>query len=95
MLVAIVGIAPCFTLLPVLFAAVPYGTTAVIWVMITYAVATIGTMVILTNILLKVVNLITKFVAIEKQIEILSGVIIFAVGIWVLTEEYWLALLSS
>ena len=94
MLAAIVGIAPCFTLLPVLFAAVPYGGMTVFWVMVSYAVATIVSMVILTNIFLKAINLVTRFAAIEKEIEILSGVIIFGVGIWVLGEKYWLSLLG-
>jgi ABC-type nickel/cobalt efflux system permease component RcnA len=94
MIAAITGIAPCFTLLPVLFAAVPYGGMAVFWVMVSYAVATIVSMVILTNIALKAINLVTRFAAIEKEIEILSGVIILIVGIWVLGEKYWLSILG-
>jgi len=88
MIAAIVGIAPCFTLFPVLFAAVPYGTNAVIWVMISYAVATIVSMVILTNIALKAINLITRFSAFERHIEMVTGVVILLVGVCMLTEEY-------
>jgi cytochrome c biogenesis protein CcdA len=94
MIAAITGIAPCFTLLPVLFAAVPYGGMTVFWVMVAYAIATIVSMVILTNIALVAINWITRFSAIDREIEIISGVIILLVGIWVLGEKYWLSLLG-
>ncbi|MCW3993144.1 MAG: hypothetical protein NWE85_01055 [Candidatus Bathyarchaeota archaeon] len=85
-IVAIVGIAPCFTLIPVLVAAVPYGVTTTLLVMLSYAIATIGMMVILTSIALKAIEYVTRLARIEKHVEILAGVVIFAVGVWLLVE---------
>ena len=85
-IVAIVGIAPCFTLIPVLVAAVPYGATTILLVMLSYAVATIGMMVILTSIALKAIEYVTKLGGIEKHMEILAGIVIFLVGVWLLFE---------
>ena len=85
-IVAIVGIAPCFTLIPVLIAAVPYGATTTLLVMLAYAVATIGMMVILTSIALKTIQYITKLHRIEKHMEILAGFVIFLVGVWLILE---------
>lgn len=88
-IVAIVGIAPCFTLIPVLVAAVPYGVTTTLLVMLSYAVATIGMMVILTSIALKAIEYVTRLTKIEKHMEILAGAVIFAVGVWLLVEIGW------
>ena len=85
-IVAIVGITPCFTLIPVLLAAVPYGVTTTVMVMISYAVATIGMMITCTLIALKTIQYITKLHRIEKHMEILAGLVIFAVGVWLLLE---------
>lgn len=85
-IVAIVGIAPCFTLIPVLIAAVPYGTTTTLLVMLSYAVATIGMMITLTLIALKTIQYITKLHRIEKHMEILAGLVILAVGVWLILE---------
>jgi len=85
-IVAIVGIAPCFTLIPVLLAAVPYGVTTTLMVMLTYAVATIGMMMILTSIALKAIRYVTRLKKIEKHIEMLTGAIIILVGVWFLVE---------
>ena len=85
-IVAIVGIAPCFTLIPVLIAAVPYGTTTTLLVMFSYAIATIGMMVILTSIALKTIQYVTKLHKIEKHMEILAGLVILLVGIWLILE---------
>ncbi len=82
-LVAIVGIAPCFTLIPVLFDAMWYGTTTILSVMVVYAISTIGMMVILTSIALKTITFITRLAKIEKYIEIIAGLIILAIGLWV------------
>ncbi|MCW4021960.1 MAG: hypothetical protein ACOWW1_06830 [archaeon] len=87
-MVAIVGIAPCFTLIPVLIAAVPYGTTTTLLVMLSYAVSTIGMMVVLTLIALKTIQYISKLHRIEKHMEILSGLVILAVGVWLILEIY-------
>lgn len=86
LLVAIVGIAPCFTLIPVLVATVPYGATTIFLVMLSYAVATIGMMVTLTSIALKAIQYVTKLEKVERHLEILAGVIIFAVGVWLILE---------
>ncbi|UCC58617.1 MAG: hypothetical protein JSW14_01480 [Candidatus Bathyarchaeum sp.] len=85
-IVAIVGIAPCFTLIPVLIAAVPYGATTTLLVMLSYAVATIGMMVILTSIALKTIQYVTKLHRIEKHMEILAGFVILIVGVWLILE---------
>jgi hypothetical protein len=85
-IVAIVGIAPCFTLIPVLVAAVPYGVTVTLWVMLSYAVATIGMMVTLTSIALKAIQYVTRLEKIEKHLEILAGFVIFIVGVWLILE---------
>jgi nickel/cobalt transporter (NicO) family protein len=87
-MVAIVGIAPCFTLIPVLIAAVPYGTTTTLLVMLSYAVSTIGMMVVLTLIALKTIQYISKLHRIEKHMEILAGLVILAVGVWLILEIY-------
>jgi nickel/cobalt exporter len=83
---AIVGVAPCFTLIPVLIAAVPYGATTTLLVMLAYVVATIGMMVLLTAIALKTIQYITKLHKIEKYLEILAGIIILLVGLWLILE---------
>lgn len=85
-IVAIVGIAPCFTLIPVLIAAVPYGATTTLLVMLSYAVATIGMMITLTLIALKTIQYISKLHRIEKHMEILTGLVIFVVGVWLMLE---------
>ena len=85
-IVAIVGIAPCFTLIPVLVAAVPYGATTTFWVMFSYAVATIGMMVILTSVALKAIEYVTRLERIERHLEMLSGAVILAVGVWLILE---------
>jgi cytochrome c biogenesis protein CcdA len=85
-IVAIVGIAPCFTLIPVLIAAVPYGATTTLLVMLSYAIATIGMMVILTSIALKTIQYVTKLHRIEKHMEILAGLVILFVGVWLILE---------
>lgn len=83
---AIVGIAPCFTLIPVLVAAVPHGVTTTLWVMLSYAVATIGMMVTLTSIALKAIQYVTRLEKIERHLEILAGFVIFIVGVWLILE---------
>lgn len=87
-LVAIVGIAPCFTLIPVLIAAVPYGATATLLVILSYSVATIGMMILLTVVALKTIQYVAKLHKIEKHMEVLAGLVILAVGIWLILEIY-------
>jgi len=86
-LVAIVGIAPCFTLIPVLVDSMWFGTSTVLLVMIVYAVSTIGSMVILTSIALKTITFLTRLERIERHIEILAGIVILAVGLYVVLPE--------
>jgi nickel/cobalt exporter len=85
-IVAIVGIAPCFTLIPVLIAAVAYGVNITLLVMLSYAVATIGMMMILTLIAFKAIKYVTKLHRIEKHLEILAGFVIFIIGVWLILE---------
>jgi len=94
MIAGLVGMAPCFTLIPVLVAAVPYGTQTVTWVMIAYAAATIGMMMVTANIALKAITYAMRLMRIEKYIELSAGLVIFAVGLWLLTEDYLYALLG-
>ncbi len=47
-LVAILGLTPCIALLPLTFAAIKYGTGAVILVNIAFAIGTLGTIVLFT-----------------------------------------------
>jgi cytochrome c biogenesis protein CcdA len=85
-IVAIIGITPCFTLIPVLIAAVPYGASTTLLVMLAYAISTIGMMVILTAIALKTIQYVTKLHKIQKHMEILAGIIIFLVGVWLILK---------
>ena len=85
---AIVGIAPCFTLIPVLISAVPYGATTTLLVMLSYAIVTIGMMLILTSIAFKAIQYVSKLHRIEKHMEILAGLAILLVGIWFILEIY-------
>ena len=82
-IVAIVGIAPCFTLIPILIEATLFGPTTTLVVMVVYALSTIGMMVILTSIALKTITFLTRLAKIEKYVEIIAGLIILAVGLWV------------
>jgi nickel/cobalt exporter len=86
-IVAIVGIAPCFTLIPVLLQSLWYGWATILLVMIVYAVSTIGMMVILTSIALKTITFLTKLAKVEKYVEIIAGLIILTVGLWVAVPD--------
>ncbi len=83
-LAAIVGMAPCFTLIPVLFQAIWYGTTVVLATMVVYAVSTISMMMITASLMLKTITFLTKMQKIEKYIEVIAGLIILAVGLYVI-----------
>jgi ABC-type nickel/cobalt efflux system permease component RcnA len=85
-IVAIVGIAPCFTLIPVLLASIPYGVATTFWVMLSYAISTIGMMVVLTSIALKAVEYASRLEKVERHLEMLAGLVIFVVGIWLILE---------
>jgi hypothetical protein len=54
--------------------------------MLSYAIATIGMMVILTSIALKAIQYITRLEGIEKHMGILAGAVISIVGIWLILE---------
>lgn len=86
-LVAIVGIAPCFTLIPILIDAMWFGTTTILWVMFVYAVSTVGSMVVLTSIALKTIMFLTRLEKIERHIEVLAGMVILAVGLYVVVPD--------
>jgi hypothetical protein len=79
-LVGILGLTPCIALLPLTFAAVKYGTTAVILVNISFAVATVGTIIIFTWLGLKGLSWI-KLEFFDEYGDILAGVIIGLLGI--------------
>lgn len=84
---AIVGIAPCVTLIPIMFSAIPFGMQTTLMVMLVYAVSTIGMMVILTSIALKAIQFITKLKRIEKHLELFVGAVIFLAGLYILVED--------
>ncbi len=85
-IVAIVGIAPCFTLIPVLLASIPYGAATTFWVMLCYAISTIGMMVVLTSIALRAIEYVSRLEKVERHLEVLAGSVIFVVGIWLILE---------
>lgn len=85
-IVAIVGIAPCFTLIPVLLASIPHGAATTFWVMLSYAISTIGMMVILTSIALKAIEYVSRLEKIERHLETLAGLVILTVGVWLILE---------
>lgn len=93
-IVAIVGIAPCVTLIPIMFAAVPYGAQTTLWVMLVYAVSTIGIMVILTSISLKAIQYITKLQKIERHLEIFVGLAISIAGLYIILEDVFFVLIG-
>lgn len=83
---AIGGMAPCVTLIPVLFTAVwyPPESNAVLLTMLVFAVSTILTMLFTANLALKAITYITRMQKIEKWIEVIAGVVILAVGVYMI-----------
>jgi len=79
-LVAILGLTPCIALLPLTFAAVKYGTMAVILVNINFAVSTVATILVFTWLGLKGLSWI-KLEFFDEYGDILAGVIIGLLGI--------------
>ena len=79
-LVAILGLTPCIALLPMTFAAVKYGTLAIILVNVTFALATIGTILLLTWLGLLGLSWI-KLDFFDEYGDIIAGVIIGLVGV--------------
>jgi cytochrome c biogenesis protein CcdA len=64
-----------------------YGTTTILLVMLVYAVSTIGMMVILTSIALKTIEFITRLAKVEKYVEIIAGLLILAIGLYIVVPE--------
>jgi hypothetical protein len=79
-LVAILGLTPCIALLPLTFAAVKYGTMAVLLVNASFAVATVGTIIVFTWLGLKGLSWI-KLEFFDEYGDIIAGVIIGLLGI--------------
>jgi len=79
-LVAILGLTPCIALLPLTFAAVKYGTMAVILVNVSFAVATIATIIVFTWLGLKGLSWI-KLEFFDEYGDIIAGVIIGLLGV--------------
>jgi ABC-type nickel/cobalt efflux system permease component RcnA len=79
-LVAILGLTPCIALLPLTFAAVRYGTTPIILVNATFALATIGTIVLLTWLGVKGLSRI-KLEFFDEYGDIIAGVVIGLLGV--------------
>jgi ABC-type nickel/cobalt efflux system permease component RcnA len=79
-LVAILGLTPCIALLPMTFAAVKYGTTAIILVNINFALATIGTILLFTWLGYLGLSWV-KLEFFDEYGDIIAGVIIGLVGV--------------
>ena len=85
-LVAIIGLTPCIALLPLTMASVKYGTMAIILVNVSFAIATIGTIVVLTWLGLMGLSWI-KLEFFEKNGDIITGLIIGFIGLAVKVFE--------
>lgn len=79
-LVAILGLTPCIALLPMTFAAVKYGTLAVILVNIAFAIGTLGTIVLFTWLGYLGLSWI-KLDFFEKYGDVIAGAIIGLLGL--------------
>ena len=79
-LVIILGFTPCIALLPLTFAAVKYGTMAIILVNIMFAIATIGTILLFTWLGLMGLSWI-KLEFFDEYGDIITGLIIGLVGL--------------
>ena len=84
-LLVIVGIHPCVLALPILFAAAPLGTSGAVLVASTYAFCTITAMVAVTLVGLTAARQI-RMGFLEKHGDLLTGVIIFVVGVFILAH---------
>jgi ABC-type nickel/cobalt efflux system permease component RcnA len=79
-LVAILGLTPCIALLPLTFTAIKYGTGAVILVNISFAVGTLGTIVLFTWLGYLGLSWI-KLDFFEKYGDVIAGAIIGLLGL--------------
>jgi ABC-type nickel/cobalt efflux system permease component RcnA len=79
-LVAILGLTPCIALLPLTFAAVKYGTVAIILVNVCFAIATIGTIVLFSWLGLMGLSWI-KFEFFDRYGGVTAGIVIGLLGI--------------
>lgn len=79
-LVAILGLTPCIALLPLTFAAVKYGTLGIILVNVSFAVATIGTIMLFTWLGLMGLSWI-KLGFFDRNGNIIAGIIIGLLGV--------------
>lgn len=79
-LVAILGLTPCIALLPLTFAAVKYGSLAVILVNISFAVGTLGTILLFTWLGYLGLSWI-KLEFFEEYGDVIAGVIIGLLGV--------------
>jgi ABC-type nickel/cobalt efflux system permease component RcnA len=81
-LVAILGLTPCIALLPLTFASVKYGTMAIIFVNIVFALSTIATILLMTW--LGFLGLaFVRFDFFDEYGEIIAGVIIGLMGMMI------------
>ncbi len=85
-LVAILGLTPCIALLPLTFTAVKYGTAAVILVNISFAVGTLGTIVLFTWLGYLGLSWI-KLDFFEEYGDVIAGVIIGLLGVATIVLE--------
>ncbi len=79
-LVAILGLTPCIALLPLTFASVKYGTAAVILVNVSFAVGTLGTILLFTWLGYLGLSWI-KLDFFEKYGDVIAGAIIGLLGL--------------
>lgn len=83
-LVAIIGLTPCVALLPIVFAATASGTSSVVTVMAIFLAATVATIILVTTLALKGLQLV-RLEFFEKHGEVITGLIIALMGILVVS----------
>jgi len=83
-LVAIIGLTPCVALLPIVFAAIAFGTSSVVAVMAIFLAATVATIMLVTALALKGLQLV-RFEFFERYGEVITGLVIALMGILVVS----------
>jgi nickel/cobalt exporter len=84
-LMLIVGIHPCVLALPILFASAPLGSFGITIIAVTYALCTIIAMIVVTLLGLTATRQI-RMGFLENRGDLLTGVIVFAVGVFMLAH---------
>lgn len=83
-LVAIIGLTPCVALLPIVFAATASGASSVVAIMAIFLAATVATIMLVTTLALKGLQLV-RLEFFEKYGEVITGLVIALMGILVVS----------